>query len=322
MASSGSYNFAVTRDDLIKAALQYVGIVGEGITPSANQVTEAALLLNMIVKLREADGMPLWALKRGFILPFSGASSINSDSHVVTAYDTTTLSAASAASDTTLTVTSITGFSASDQIGIELDDGSIDWTTVNGAPSGTTITITTGVTSAAASGNRVYGYTASSERVQKPLRILQANTLEVSSGISTEIKSDMSITDYWNLSSRTSEGEPNTLVYTPRPSSDTALETNGIFYVWPRFQDGKTIIEFTYHRPFMDFDASTDNPDFPQAFYLPLMLELAVLLGATGGISIEERRELRKEAAYYLEQALFTVAPEGSFRMVPDTRGN
>ena len=143
MAQSGSYDATVTRDNLIADAHLYIGAIGEGESPSANQVTEAARLLNMIVKLRAADGMPAWALRRGYILPFTGASSINTDSHVVTAYDTTTLSANAAAAATALTVTSITGFSASDQLGIELDDGSVDWTTVSGAPSGTTITAAT-----------------------------------------------------------------------------------------------------------------------------------------------------------------------------------
>ncbi len=317
MASSGSYNFAMTRDDIITAALQLAGVIGEGLTGSTAQVTEAALLLNMIVKLREADGMPLWALKRGYILPFTGSSSINTNSHVVTAYDTTTLSADSAASDTTLTVTSITGFSNADQIGIELDDGSIDWTTINGAPSGSTITITAGVTSAASSGNRIYGYTASSERVEKPLRVIQADLLDVASGVSHEIDCDLSITQYFNLSNRTAEGTVNQLYYTTHPSSETALETNGVFFVYPRFADGDSVIEFTYHRPFQDFDASTDNPDFPQAFYLPLTLELTCFLGIKIGVSIEERREMRKEAQYYLDQALSTVYAEGSLLLQP-----
>jgi hypothetical protein len=318
MASSGSYNFSIDRDDIINTALQLAGIIGEGETGTTSQLSESALILNMIVKLREADGMPLWALKRGFILPFTGTSSINTNSHVVTTYDTTTLSAASAATDTTLTVTAITGFSDGDTIGIELDDGSMDWTTVNGSPSGTTITITTGVTSAAASGNRVYGYTASSERVQKPLRVLQADVLDVASGVSHAIDCDLSLTDYFNLSDRTAEGEVNQIYYTTAPSSDTALETNGTFYVWPRFADGDSVIEFTYHRPFMDFDSASDEPDFPQAFYLPLTLELATFLGIKGGVTIEERREMRKEAQYYLEQALFTVTPEGSLFLRPE----
>src|SRR3990167_11541009 len=233
-----------------------------------------------------------------------------------TAYEITTLSADSAASDTTLTVTAITGFSNGDTIGIELDNGNIDWTTINGAPSGTTITISTGVTTAASSGNRIYGYTASSERVQKPLRVLQADILDVAGGTSHEII-QVSQSDYYRLGSRTSEGTPNQIFYDLTPSSDTALETNGTFYVYPRFSDGNYVIEFTYHRPFHDFDSSTDNPDFPQAFYLPLMLELAAMLGIKVGVTIEERRELRSEAKMYRDEALFTVQPEGSIFLMP-----
>lgn len=319
MSSSGSYNFAVNRNDIINTGLQLAGIIGEGETGTTAQISEAATLLNMIVKLREADGMPLWALKRGYILPFTGASSINTDSHVVTAYDTTTLFADSAASDTTLTVTSITGFANGDQIGIELDNGNVDWTTINGAPAGTTITITTGVTTAASSGNRVYGYTASSERIQKPLRVLDANVLEVTGGSTWGIDV-VPMSTYYGNGNRDSEGVPNQLFYDRVPSSDTALETNGTFYIQPRFDDGDHVIEFTYHRPFQDFDSSTDNPDFPQAFYLPLTLELTTFLGIKGGVTIEERREMRKEAQYYLEQALTTVQPEGSLFLQPEIR--
>ena len=318
MSSSGSYNFTVTRDDLINASLQHVGVIGEGETGTTSQISEAALLLNMIVKLREADGMPLWALKRGYVLPFTGTSSINTNSHVVTSYDTTTLTAASAASSTTLTAV-ITGFSNSDQIGIELDDGTVDWTTVNGAPSGTTITITTGLTSAASSGNRIYGYTASTDRVQKPLRILQADLLDVAGGSSHEITCDVSFTDYYRFGGRDTTGIPTQIFYDLSPSSDTALETNGRIFVAPQFSNGDYVIEFTYHRPFMDFDASTDNPDFPQAFYLPLMLELSALLGIKGGVTIEERRELKSEAKMYREEALATVQPEGSLFLMPRT---
>lgn len=317
MAQSGSYDFSVSRDNLIESALRRIGKLGEGESASSNALTEGARLLNMIVKFRATDGMPAWALRRGYVLPFSGASSINTNSHVVTNYDTTTLSADSAASDTTLTVTSITGFSNADQIGIELDDGSIDWTTINGVPSGTTITITTGVTSAASSGNRIYGYTASSERVQKPLRIIIANTLQVTDSFRNEIDV-FSRDDYYDLGNPTAEGVPNSIYYTIEPSSLTALETNGQIFVYPRFSNGKYIIEFTYHRPFQDFDASGDEPDFPQAFYLPLMLELAAHMGPEAGVPPQERAALLKEALTYWELALATIQEEGSYRIVPD----
>lgn len=310
MTTSNSYNFLLTRDNIIDLAHQHIGAVGEGVSANSSQISEAANLLNMIVKVRAADGMPLWALKRGIILPFSGASSIATDSHVVVSYDTTTLTADSAATDTTLTVDSISGFSASDQIGIELDDGSIDWTTINGAPSGSTITITTGVTSAASTGNRVYGYTASSDRIQKPIRILDANLLTVSDGSSRRVTVEPRQI-YYDLGNRTTEGDP-TMIYYDRASTAATNLDNGSIFVWPRFPGGTKVIEFTYHRPFQDFDATGDHPDFPQAFFLPLMLELAALLGPKFGVSIEERNALKAEAKAYREEALSSDDSEGS----------
>lgn len=319
MTTTASYDFALTRDNLLSLAHQHIGALGEGETLTTSQVTESALLLNMIVKLRASMGMPIWALKRGFVLPFTGMSSIATDSHVVANYDTTTLSVAVAASATSLTVTSITGFVNGDQIGIELTNGDVQWTTINGVPSGTTIIITTGLTSAAASGNRIYGYTASSERVSKPLRITQADRLDVSAGTSVEIKR-YSRYDYFNLSSRQVEGSPIGLFYDWGSTSNTALD-NGSIFIWPRFPDGKSVIEFTYQRQFQDFDSSSDNPDFPQAFYLPLMLELAALLGPKFGVPIDERKSLFNESQMYFMLALDTITPEESLTITPSEYG-
>ena len=50
MAHSGSVDFAVTRDDLITMALQNVGAIGEGVTPDSTQLSESALLINILIK--------------------------------------------------------------------------------------------------------------------------------------------------------------------------------------------------------------------------------------------------------------------------------
>ena len=71
MATSNSTNFTVTRDDIIKRALRLIGVVAQGETPTTDQVTEAALSLNGLVKAWQADGMPLWALKETSI-PLTG----------------------------------------------------------------------------------------------------------------------------------------------------------------------------------------------------------------------------------------------------------
>jgi len=61
--TSGSTDFSVTRDDIIKRALRQIGALAQGETPTTDQVTEAALALNGLVKAWQADGMPLWAIK-------------------------------------------------------------------------------------------------------------------------------------------------------------------------------------------------------------------------------------------------------------------
>ena len=63
MATSGSTDFSVSRDDIIKRALRLLGVLAQGEEPTADQTTEAALALNGLVKAWAADGMPLWAIK-------------------------------------------------------------------------------------------------------------------------------------------------------------------------------------------------------------------------------------------------------------------
>ena len=62
MTTSNSYNFSINRDELVEGALRLCGVIAQGETPSATQVTEASRMLNLMVKAWEADGMPLWAL--------------------------------------------------------------------------------------------------------------------------------------------------------------------------------------------------------------------------------------------------------------------
>lgn len=63
MATSGSTDFSVTRDDIISRALRLIGAIAQGESPTTEQLNEAAIALNGLVKAWQADGMPLWALK-------------------------------------------------------------------------------------------------------------------------------------------------------------------------------------------------------------------------------------------------------------------
>jgi len=322
MAAPNSYNFTVTRDGIITDAMLHIGALGEGETASANSLTEASRILNMLLKLRAADGMPLWAIRRGIILPFTEVSSINTISHVVTTYVTTTISADEASAQTVLSVTSSAGMTAADQVGIECDDNTMHWTTIASVDSATQITVDTALDAAASSGNRIYSYTASTGRVQRPLKVFNANLLEVSSGNSHEITVEER-TDYFNLGNRTTAGTPNRIFYDPilgtRAADPTSSTTwYGTFYVYPRFNNGDYVIEFTYQEPMQDVDSSTDNPYIPQEFYLPIVLEMGALLGPRYGVSKEERSALFAEAKMYRDEALETIQEQGSLFLQPE----
>lgn len=80
---------------------------------------------------------------------------VNNEWEYVSNGTSTALSANAAASAASITVSSINGFSSGDHIGVALDDATQHQTTINGAPSGSTITLTDALPSAAASGNAV-----------------------------------------------------------------------------------------------------------------------------------------------------------------------
>lgn len=79
MATSGTVDFTLTRDDIIKRALRLIGALAQGETPTSDQITEASIALNGLVKAWQADGMPLWAIKEYTITPI-----LNTSSYVIT----------------------------------------------------------------------------------------------------------------------------------------------------------------------------------------------------------------------------------------------
>lgn len=63
MAISGSYDFTLTRNQIITGALRLLGVVGQGVTPDADQITDAAEALNLVAKSWMAEGLQIWVIK-------------------------------------------------------------------------------------------------------------------------------------------------------------------------------------------------------------------------------------------------------------------
>ena len=135
MATSGSIDFTMTRDDIIKQALWLIGAIGESETVPTDTTTQVAFQLNMLVKAWQAEGLNLWTTQEAtlFLTKSVATYNLNSSSgdNASDTVEETSLSAAASSSATVLTVTSSTDMAASDIVLIELDDGTLDSTKDN-----------------------------------------------------------------------------------------------------------------------------------------------------------------------------------------------
>lgn len=60
MATSGSYDFTLTRDELIQASLRLLGVGHRGESVPADEINDASQALNIMLKAWQADGLQLW----------------------------------------------------------------------------------------------------------------------------------------------------------------------------------------------------------------------------------------------------------------------
>jgi hypothetical protein len=271
MARSGNYDFDLDRNGIVRGAIRIVKGMGgqarKGVKVAQAELSEAGEALNMLLKQWQSEDVGLWLNKELiiFLAYQDGKYSLGpSGDHATLAMIETELSSSSAASDTTLTVDSITGITSGDAIGIELDANTLQWTTVNGAPSGSTVTITAGLTSTAGIDNNVYTYTTMSQR---PLEITSANLVR---DAGNETPLHIATRQEWNeIAKKNVDGVPSQIYYDPQLDS-------GILYVWTRPSTTDMYIKARAKMPIQDLDAAVDDPDFPPECHRAVKFNLAI----------------------------------------------
>jgi len=288
MASSGSVDFSVTRDNIIQSVLEDLGVMSPGETTSSASFTDhsagLAIKLNALIKqygnpTDGSPGMQVWAQKIAYLFLNTGnasyslgptATETGTTNKWASSYVTTTLGSAALAGASTVVLAasaSSVGISNSMRIGIELDSGAMFWTTVNGAPSGSTVTLTTVTSGAAAAGNRVFSY-ATTAQGRRPLEILTA-VLRDTDGNDTPL-SALSLQQYeYGVPKKNQDSTPMAYYY-------KATLTDGTLFLDAEPTDVTDVIRIVYRSPFEDFDAAADNPDFDQHWIRPLIHGLTV----------------------------------------------
>ena len=266
MSTSGSSNFNATRDEIIKAAYRKIGVIRATQTPNAQLITDGAFALNAVVKHLQGRGIHVWTNTEATLFPQPGqvqyaVSSASGSDHVTSSFVSTAIASAASSGASTITVDSDTGISNGDYIGVVVDDGSVHWTTVNGAPASDVITLTDALDDSAAVDQKVYAYTT---KIVRPLKIVSARWVDDDTLFESPTIEMMANLDYRRLPNKTQAGSVTQMFYDPQL-------TTGQAYLWhvPSVFEG--YVNFTLHRPIEDFDAAGDNPDLPQEWIRTLI---------------------------------------------------
>jgi len=313
MATSNSRDFTLTRNNIVKRAFNFINIYDLNNTIDSQDQDFALDLLNMLLKSWNAETRQSWNRQNATVFTayqdHQYDLSLTGDNWTKS-YVNTTISADEASGQTVISLTSTTGMTAADRIGIELDGGTRQWTTIVSVDSSTQVTITTALTGAAAAANTVIAYTSKADR---PLEILTATWQDITTSVETKL-TQILYEEYQYLPDKTTDGSPSCFMYHPQLST-------GKLYLWPRPADVNLIINITFQESIEDFDSQSDNADIPQEWEYALMVNLAAALAFPYG-RYPEMDKIKQEAMMLKSLALNYDNDNTSILLSPNSRSN
>jgi hypothetical protein len=211
------------------------------------------------------------------------------------------------AGDIALSVASTAGMTAGDFIGIELDDGTRQWTTIDTVNSGVLVTLDAVLNDSAVSGSTVFSYELGIER---PMRVLSSRFADRITASETPMNK-WSRDEYFNQPDKDTAGGADNWYYSPQLGL-------GELYIWPIAASVRSVLRFTYIKPAPVYGETNDQLIFPSEFFVPLKWHLAAELGPQYGLPDNRQVILETKAATALEKALGHDSEMASLFMQPD----
>lgn len=270
MATSGVFSFTVNRDQIIRDAMLNIGKLDELETPTAQDITDCNLKLNMLIKqwMGNSDyspGLKVYKRKWGYLFLSNstnkytvgpgGTGWTNSFVHPLT-----TVTAASGAGS--ITVDSATGIATNYYIGIQLDSGALQWTTVSGV-AGTVISLTDNLSGQSSSGSQVYCYQTIA---QQPINV-ETVVLRDQDDQDTPIRIMRTVQDYANLPSKVDTqniSDPTAIYY------EFQLTNSNLYTDCGAAQDVTKYLVISFMEPVQDMVNPTDEFEYSQECFLAL----------------------------------------------------
>lgn len=274
MVLSNSDSFTQTEIDLITDSLCMIGVYRPGTTVSTNDLNICSNYLNKVVKYWDTKGTHMWTTIEGTLFLRPGVSTYtlsptSSDQAGNNTFETTLTQDASASS---LVVTDTSGMHANDNIGIELDNNTRQWSTIVSVDSLTQVTIAATLTSNASSGNTVFSYAA---QCSKPLHISKAVNRDKTG--TDKIMYIKSRDEFLMIPNKLDQNSYINYMFW------TSNRTDGQVIVWPTPDNCATRIKFNYTRMMYDLITSTDELDCPSEWLHLFTLALTVAIAPIYG---------------------------------------
>lgn len=296
MTVSSSSDFNRTRNQIISRSGRIIGATRAGAALSASEVSDFSEALNAMVKRWQATpNMRVWTVMEGTLFPqvdqVKYALGSGSTDHATETYYETAITSDEASGQTILSVDSTTNIAVSDNIGIVVDDGTLHWTTVSSKTS-TTVTIASALDDDAAAGNAVFNYTT---KLVRPLKIVECRRFDFTSDIETSMSPMLARLDYRALPNKTESGIITQAFYDPQ------RESLGYLHLWQPPSSVTDLVNFTWHRPIMDFDAADDTPDLPAEWIDAIVYNLALEMATEYKVSDSTYGRVERLAMKYLD---------------------
>jgi len=306
MARSGSYDWNITRNEIISSALRIIGELDPQETPSAEDITTGSEALNMLLKSwsNTVIGLQLWTKREATVFPQVGKYAYTlgtSDAPSAWSYTTVALQS-TANTGTTVVIPSGVG-ATGDYIGIRTGASS-QWTTIATLSSSGTAHLAASLTSTATASANVWIFT---NLMESPVDILHARI-----GSSNDIKlHEIERDTYLDIYDKDRAGEPRRYYF------DRQLD-NPVFYTDYAPDDPNELIKIVYRRPFEDLDASTDNPGIPIEVVRALKWNLASEIMQEYGVppGSQSRIETKAAESLLLIRSIYGERPRSS---IPST---
>jgi hypothetical protein len=303
-----------TAYDIVRSALLQIGKIDANQPLKSLPFQDGLKNLNRMIKSWQSQGLHLWTKTEGVVfldvgktnysLGPAGDEVANADEFI-----NATLTVAALLGATVLDIDTA-GMTDGDNIGIELDDGTRQWTTIVTVDSAVQATVTTGLLDSSAISNTVFTFT---NLIPRPLRLLQLRRFTV--GQNDEIEAiQWSRQQYFAQTDKTSQGTVNNWYYSPELS-------NGKLYLWQTASSVRQVANFTYERPINITTENLDNPDFPSEWFDTLVFNLAARIGAQYTIPVDKLNTIRDQAQILLANSLGYDQEPTSLNIQPDFGG-